>query len=132
MVNWLEVVTGVMLLLEAWQMHHPGNIFQPAICYAVIALATIVTAVLHSRVPHLRVLRIESEGFSIRTSPFRKISVQWGDADKISYEGNTLHASLKGGVEKRISLRRVENKEEVFKELRSVAAKRGISLNGGS
>jgi hypothetical protein len=132
MVNWLEVVIGAMLLLEAWQMHHPGKIFQPAICYAVIAVATIGAAVFHDRVPHLRILRIDSEGFSIRTSPFQKISVRWGGLDKISRDGNNLHVCQKGGPEKAISLRRVENREEVFTDLQSAAAKRGIGLHSAS
>ena len=118
-VSWFDVIAGMVLIVEAINRHHPGRWFQPAIFYFLIGVLTIVRGLFHSRFPSFRRLVLDEKGFVLRTSPFRRLKLNWDEVDSVSLEGMILSVKIKNGKTHTISLRRVENREEIVEGIHS-------------
>ncbi len=120
MVFWFGVITGLVLMIDAMNKWNERKIFQPALFYYLIGLFTVIRGLYHTRFPSARRLVITDEGFLLRTSPFRKIQIKWDDLETITMEDKVLIVTCKSGEIRKISLRRVESREEVFSLICSV------------
>ena len=65
---------------------------------------------------------------AIRISPFRKLQMNWEEVAVIDFQNSEMRVTTKEGRERKISLRQVENKEEVKAIFKKWAdEKRGIT-----
>jgi uncharacterized membrane protein YobD (UPF0266 family) len=112
-VNWVDIVAGFVLLLEGINHYHPNKIFQPALFYIIIAVATCGMGIFHARIARLWRLEIDETGFFIRLSPFKKVKMKWADISSMKFGDSSINIVTTGNRRARIPLRQIDNKEEV-------------------
>jgi len=116
-IQWYDLVSGVVMGIDAASMYKPWKGFQPADLYAILALFLMLKGFGVIRVPEpFRGLTISEAGFGLRTGPFSRSSFTWEDVEGISREGHHLLVRTKTGVSN-ISLRRISSPREVEEAL---------------
>jgi len=115
-IQWYDVVSGGVMLLDAAMMYKPWKGFQPADIYFALSIFLILKGLALIKPKDLRRLKISDEGFAIRTGPFFRLRCLWKDVETITMDDTSLVVLTPEG-EKRISLRRVENKDEVYQAI---------------
>jgi hypothetical protein len=128
-VHWVDIIAGFVLLLEGINHYHPNKIFQPALFYSIIGVLTFLLGIFHNRVGHLRRLVTDGNGFMIRTSPIRKIEMQWRDIVSMSFGESTVDLVLSGNRKRRINLRKTGNKDEIAGIFKKIAAEMKIAID---
>jgi len=121
-IQWYDVVSGCVIMLDAVMMYKPWKGFQPADLYFALSLFLILKGFSVIKPKGIRLLKISEDGFSIRTGPFFGLRMEWKDVENVSMNGTSLVVSTHEGT-KKISLRLVENRDEVYQALLSVVKK---------
>jgi hypothetical protein len=123
-VGWVEIFAGLMLMVEAWHAHRPGAGFQPATLYVVAGLLTIAIGVGYARIPRVRKMVLNDDGFHIRTSPFRRLGMPWREVVSFETGPREIAVRTRDGKRHAIGLGMVENREEVAREFAAWAKRR--------
>ena len=121
-VQWYDVVSGGVMMLDAAMMYKPWKGFQPADLYFAISLFLILKGFSVIKPRRIRLLKLSDDGFSIRTGPLFRLQSEWKDVEDVSMDGTSLVVLTRKG-KKKISLRRVENRDEVYQALLSAFKK---------
>jgi hypothetical protein len=109
--NWVSLFAGVVLLLD-WYLgvRGGGKVISPSLVTAGIAfLQPRLDALARRR----RALRITGDGLDLRLGRFRRLHARWRDVLRVEASGAELRLVLNDGGVRRISLRRVSNREQV-------------------
>jgi len=116
-IQWYDLVSGIVVALDAATMYKPWKGFQPADLYAVLAAVLILRGfgVIKSSQPFHR-LTISESGFKLRVGLFSRRFFTWEDVEGISRTGHQLRIATKSGVSE-VSLRRISHPEEVEESL---------------
>jgi hypothetical protein len=117
-IQWYDVVSGGVMMLDAAMMYKPWKGFQPADLYFVMSVFLILKGFSVIKIKKIRKLKISDEGFTLRTNLFVRLQCSWRDVENVSMDGTSLVVLTREG-EKKLSLRRVENRNEVFEALLS-------------
>jgi hypothetical protein len=81
--DWVDVVAGALLIIEAGHSVHPGG--KPIYAHATFlaGIATAMVGLFHGKLARLswkrREIRFDESGVHVRTSRFRRFSVAWSD-----------------------------------------------------
>jgi hypothetical protein len=117
-VHWFEVVAGAVLVLEGVHHLHPGHWFQPGVLTILVGAAVAAMGIFSRRLDKLQRLEISAEGFYLRPRMISRLRMRWDELKDARLDGTTLSLQTKAGTERRISLRRIQNREEVLKALK--------------
>ncbi|HTR81237.1 MAG TPA: hypothetical protein VMM58_06360 [Bacteroidota bacterium] len=117
-IQWYDVASGVVMLLNVYSMYKPWKGFQPADLYLALALFLLLRGFSIIRLPHRRKLTLSENEFTIRTRPLSFLRCSWKDVEKISMENSTLVVLTSTG-KKKISLRQIENKDDAYLALQA-------------
>jgi uncharacterized membrane protein YuzA (DUF378 family) len=121
-VNWVDIIAGFVLLLEGINHYHANKIFQPALFYVAIAIATCGMGIFHAKIARLWRLEVDDDGFFIRIAPFKKVQMKWTNISSMKFGDSSIEIVTTRNKRAKIPLRQVGNKEEVtgiFKEILS-------------
>jgi hypothetical protein len=119
-VSWVDIIAGFVLLLEGINHYHADKIFQPALFYILIAIATSGMGIFHARIARLWRLEVDDDGFFIRISPLKTVQMKWTNVSSMKFGDSSIDIVTTKNKRAKISLRQVGNKEEVsgiFKEM---------------
>jgi hypothetical protein len=125
LINWVDIFAGIVLGVEGINHLHPGKWFQPGTLYIMLGCFTLGKGILHAKIPQIRKITFSDMGFSAKTTPLTKFSIEWNALSDVHYENPKIFLTTKTGKTHIINLRRVENQEEVV-----IALKRYVALKG--
>ena len=131
-VRWVEILAGIMLFVEGLHARRPGGIFQPALFYGIAGLVSIAIGTNAIRVSRMRTLVLDDAGFSIRTTPFRRLELAWKEIASYEALPDGLHVTTRDGERHTVRLRMVANRGEVTRTFAEYAVRRvrGSSKKG--
>ena len=115
-IQWLDVVSGLVMMINTGIMYKPWKGFQPAYIYALLSIFLILKGFSLIRKPGFRKLIISDRGFKIRTGAFSKLYCSWTEVEQVLQKGKTLIVVTNNG-ERQISMRNIENKNEAYAAL---------------
>ena len=127
-IQWVDVIGGVVTILDAMTIYKPWKGFQPAWLYFAVGLAAITKGLFNIKIPGFRRLTIFKDGFKIRTSPFSALKSQWGDVGVLEFEGQKIHLTSKNNIKRSFKLHGVENVSEATDALRKAARNNMIDV----
>lgn len=109
--NWVSLFAGAVLLLD-WYLgvRGGGKLVSPSLIAAGIAF---LQPRLDARARRHRALRITRDGLDLRLGRLRRLHARWRDVLRVEESGRELRLVLTDGGVRRISLRRVINREQV-------------------
>ncbi|HEY3295475.1 MAG TPA: hypothetical protein VGL38_08550 [bacterium] len=126
-VAWYDVVAGVVIMMEGVHKLHGHKWWQPGTLTMAAGFVVMLAGILQQKLPKLRRLRVTDHGFSLRTRPISSLAMAWSDVESIELKDNRLTVHRKGGGERRISLKRIENRAEALQMLQeSLAERKGM------
>jgi hypothetical protein len=133
LVGWASVFAAAGLFLEVWQRVEAGGKFSWATL--LTGVATLGLGLLQPRLARRRrerrVVRMDGDGVTVRTSKFRGFSLAWAAVRSVEVEPDRIRFALHGGGERRMGLRTVENRGEVVGAVLHGAAAAGVPGSGG-
>ncbi|MBB4636155.1 hypothetical protein [Longimicrobium terrae] len=111
--NWVSLFAGAVLLLD-WYLgvSGGGKIISPSLVAAGIAF---MQPRLDALARRHRALRITGDGLDLRLGRLRRVHARWRDVLRVEASGTELRLVLTDGGVRRISLRRVINREQVVR-----------------
>lgn len=112
-VHWFDIFAGIVIGLEAWHKYKPEKGFQPATLLFIVGVLTFLLGIFHGKLSQFARLTCDANGFLARTSPFHKLQLAWKDVATVQAANNTIQITTVNDASRKISLRRVENKNEV-------------------
>jgi uncharacterized membrane protein YobD (UPF0266 family) len=112
-VNWVDLFAGIVILLEAWHKYKPEKGFQPATLLFVVGVATFCIGLFHAKLAQLARLRCDANGFFARMSPFKNLQLAWQDIAAVQLEAAVIRITANDRRQHKLSLRSVENKNEI-------------------
>lgn len=115
-IHWFDIMSGVMMLIDAVAMYKPWKGFQPAWLYAAASLFIVLKGFSIIRPIGMRRLTITEEGFSVRTHLHSVLRCRWNQVETISLEEHALVVVTTQGT-RSFSLRKIANREEVLATL---------------
>jgi hypothetical protein len=124
-VDWISLFAGTVLLLDwfdAWR--GGGKFISPTLLAAGIAFLQPRLDALKRR---RRTLRITGDEVDLRLSRFRRFHGPWDGLREVTAEDRALVFVLADGGRRRVTLRRVINRDEVMGAVLAAAARRGLS-----
>lgn len=133
-VGWLDLMAGVMLLVE-WgdRVIHGGKLFSAVFCQAAVF---ITLGLLQARITERRQLRrsvrVDDDGLTVQRSRFRRFRVAWNDVASVVREPRAISITLRNGKDRRISLGRFENGDDVAQFILHHADARGVATPAGA
>jgi len=113
-VHWFDIFAGIVIGLEAWHKYKPTKGFQPATLLFIVGVLTFLLGIFHGKLSRFARLTCDENGFVTRPSPFHKLQLGWKDIAAVQVENNAIQITSVNGENRKISLRRVENKNEVM------------------
>ena len=118
-IQWYDVVSGLVMMLDAGMMYKPGRGFQPAHLYFIASLILMLKGLSIIKSPSLfRRLTISDAGFRLKTGLFFWLHYRWEDILGLAMDDNVLHVTTLEG-DRRISLKKIANRDEVYSALTS-------------
>ncbi len=133
MIRWYDLISALVMMIDAGNMYKPLKGFQPAHLYFAASLLIILRGFsIIKPVPPFRRLIISDTGFTIKLSPFHTFRFAWEDVLDIEITDQVLRViTLKGKQE--ISLRKIAHTGEIRTELLSMLrAKRSLLESNSS
>ena len=118
-VEWYDVVTGIVMMLDAWTMYKPWKGFQPAYLYSVLSLFYVLKGFSIIKPPgFFHRLTISDTGFTLRAGLFSSLHCMWEETIQIVLNDGILEIATPRGS-RRISLKKIANRDEVLSTLTS-------------
>jgi len=127
--EWIAVLAGVLLILEAVHSGHPGGkpLYERANFY--LGAVTLLSGLAHGFLSMLawkhRFIRIDDAGVHVRFSRFRKFDVAWPDLIDMEFHDDAVLIHSKSG-RRLIPLGRYGNATEIRDTLREAFARRAL------
>jgi hypothetical protein len=121
-VNWFDIIAGIVLIVEGINKHHPDKIFQPALFYFLLGIIIITRGIFHSRFPSIRKLIYDDSGFTLRPNPLRGYKLTWKEITSLEMIKTTIYINTQAGKSHKVNLRRVENRNEIFETMNKYTA----------
>jgi len=118
-VHWFDIFAGIVIGLEAWHKYKPEKGFQPATLLFIVGVITFLLGIFHGKLSRLARLTCDENGLLARTSPFHKLQLGWKDIAAVQATNNAIQITTANDERRKISLRRVENKNEVIDFLKA-------------
>ena len=115
-IQWFDIMTGVMMLIDAVTMYKPWKGFQPAWLYAAASLFIILKGFSIIRPIGIRRLTITEEGFYVRTNLHSVLRCRWNEVEAVSLRDHAL-VVVTTQETRSLSLRRIANREELLSAL---------------
>ena len=115
-VQWLDVVSGLVMMINTGIMYKPWKGFQPAYIYGLLSIFLILKGFSIIRTPNTRKLIISERDFYIKAGMYKRLKCKWDEVESFSLENKTIVVAAKNGSMK-VSLRNIENKEEAYEAL---------------
>lgn len=118
-IQWYDLVSGIVLMLNAATMYKPLRAFQPAHLYFAASVLTILKALsIIEPIILFRRLTISDAGFTLRIGPFSRYHFLWNEIVDIEIRDQALNiTTLKG--QRHISLKKIADTEEMGSALTS-------------
>jgi hypothetical protein len=129
LISRMDIFVGVVLFVEALNRYKSWKGFQPAYLYFLLSVVTILRGLFHSKLPKLRRMTLDDEGFKARVSPFSKLRLQWKEISSLSIGESSIEFQSHQGRTYRLGLRRIQNRDEVAAALQEYAAGKNIQIN---
>lgn len=110
-VDWIDIFIGVMLGVEAYAKYHATSALpRPTI---VLALAMILIGLMHGKIASFgnrrRELRVDTDGISLPTRPFQRMTLSWTEVGAIDIGERYARVTANDGRTQRIDLTDVVN-----------------------
>lgn len=127
--EWIAVLAGVLLILEAAHAGHPGSkpLYERANLY--LGAVTLLTGLAHGFLSTLawknHFIRIDDAGIHVRLSRFRKFEVAWADIIDAEFHNDAVIVHSSDG-RRLIPLGRYGNATEIRETLREWFARRAL------
>ena len=112
-INWLDLVSGIAMTYNTYELYNPAKGFQPAYFYAVIGVLLILKGLSILKVKSFWKLKIFEHGFKIRTGFFSKSKFQWDEIESISLNKKKIIVITIQG-QSTIPLNKFKNVDEIF------------------
>ncbi|MEK7727712.1 MAG: hypothetical protein AAB354_04820 [candidate division KSB1 bacterium] len=109
--GWVDLFSVPVLLIEGFHKLHLGKKYLPY-PYFLVAVLMLARGFLFHRLLHLRHIRLHETGLSARTSPFRKLQLQWRDVRNLSCADSKIAIEMTSGRTHMIDLKNIRNKDE--------------------
>jgi hypothetical protein len=118
-IRWYDLVSGIVLMLNAATMYKPWGGFQPAHLYFAVSVLIILKALsIIEPISLFRRLTISNVGFTLRTGPFLWFHFLWNEILALEIRDHVLNiTTLKG--QRQISLKSIADTEEMNSALTS-------------
>jgi hypothetical protein len=129
-IGWFDIAAAGLLMFEAFHgaIHKPGYL-RPQFLSAVVTLGL---GLLHGRLHHFkqrrRYVKLDDTSLEIRTSRFRRVTLQWKDLDSVDLSGGKAVFRRSDGRHHTFRLGWFHNSETVRKEIAGHAAAAGLLL----
>ena len=130
-IQWLDVIGGVVTILDAMAIYKPWKGFQPAWLYFAVGLATTAKGVFATKIPGFRRLTIFKDGFKIRTSPFSVLKSKWTDVEVLRFEESKIYLTAKNNVKHSFKLGGIGNLSEALDVQRDAARNSMVDVGAG-
>jgi hypothetical protein len=127
--EWIAVLAGVLLILEAVNPEHPGGkpLYERANMY--LGAITLLSGLGHGFLTTLswkrRFIHIDDAGVHVRLSRFRKFDVAWPDLIDMEFRDDAVIIHSKSGRQL-MPLGRYRNATEIRETLRASFARRAL------
>lgn len=110
-VDWIDIFIGIMLGVEAYAKYHAtSHLPRPTI---LLAAAMITIGLLHGKIAasgdRRRELRVDTDGISLPTRPFQRMTLSWADVGAIDIGERYARVTATDGRTQRIDLTDVVN-----------------------
>ncbi len=112
-IDWLDIVAGLVIIMEAAHRYNPRKGFQPSWLYFLTGLATIRLGMYHGRIGRSQGLFLSNTGFRFKRRIFRKVTGSWEEIDRIEQLPKAVRLVWKDGRSWAMNLRTLENREEI-------------------
>ena len=129
MISRMDIFVGVVLFMEGVNRYKSWKGFQPSYLYFLLSVATILRGVFHSRLPKLRCMALDDDGFLARISLFRRIRLRWNELSAMSIGETSIEFQSHRGQTYRLGLRKIQNRDEIAAALQEYAAEKNIQVN---
>jgi len=127
-VNWFDISSGIVILIEVVNTYKPYKGFQPAHLLFLVGVITILRGIFAEKWPRRRRVELSEDGLFARTKPFRSIAFRWSDVERISRSPAVL-TFLSGEKTFELNLKRVGNRDEVIEKIIEAATERNIQIS---
>ena len=127
-VGWVEVLAGVMFVVEGLEHLKFTKLVQPALGYFLAGALSMAIGFNSSRFAGVRRLRLDDDGFALRLSPLRRFRAAWRDLESIAVEDRALRLHHAGGRRQRIDLSQLASRDEVVAALQLHGARHGVPV----
>ena len=112
-IQWYDLVSGIVLMLNAATMYKPLKGFQPAHLYFAVSVLIILKALsIIEPINLFHRLTISDSGFTLRTGPFSRFRFKWNDIVDIEIKDHHLNITTMNG-QRNISLKKIADTEEM-------------------
>jgi hypothetical protein len=115
-IQWYDVLTGVVMMIDAVMMYKSSKVFQPAWFYAVASVIVMLKGFAIINPTGIHRLTISEHGFAIRTSLFSSLRCTWDEIVRITIDRCRLIVSTPS-TERSISVRKISNAQEAVDAL---------------
>jgi hypothetical protein len=112
-IQWYDIISGSVMMLDAVTMYKPWKGFQPAWFYAAASLLVILKGFSVFKPVGIRRLTLTDDGFTVRTGLFSSLHCRWDEIDRIAIVGNRLIVYTQSG-ERSLSFSKITNHGEVL------------------
>ena len=118
-IKWYELVSGIVLMINAVTMYKPVGQFQPAHLYFAASVLIILKGLsIIEPISLFRRLSISDHGFILRTGPFTSYRFAWSEIVQFEIKEQMLNiTTLKG--QRHISLKKIADTEKINEALAS-------------
>lgn len=118
-IEWYDLVSGIVMMLDAWAMYKPWKGFQPAYLYCFASLFLVLKGFSIIKPPgFFHRLTVSDTGFTLRAGPFSSLHCMWEETIQIVLNDGILEIATPRGS-RRISLKKIANKDEVLSAITS-------------
>ena len=117
-VSLFDIIAAVVIFMEGVERYKPWKGFQPAWLYFGAAVVTLLIGVFHRRLIASRYLQLDESGFTFSTRFWRAQRFNWSEVAAVDTAGDAVVVTPRQGRPRRLSLRRIANREAVHDALR--------------
>jgi hypothetical protein len=129
LINRIDLFVGIVLFVEGLNRYKSWKGFQPAYLYMFIGVVTILRGLFHAKLPKLRRIILDENGFIARTSLLRRKHLPWKDISSIRIADSFIEFTTQRNQSSRLGLRRIQNRDEIITALSNHAEKKHIPVS---